>query len=70
MERRKKKKLPDAVAFDPQKNLYDSFLKTYSTNVSGPKIHLPDVALFRSNSLAKANHKFSTELGTRVIFCD
>ena len=59
MERRKKKKLPDAVAFDPQKNLYDSFLKTYSTNVSGPKIDLPDVALFRSNSLAKANHKFS-----------
>lgn len=58
MERKKKKKLPDAVVFDAEKNIYDAFLKTYSTNVSGPKIEIPDLALFKSNSLAKANHKF------------
>lgn len=59
MERKKKKKLPDALVFDPEKNIYDAFLKTYSTSVSGPKIEIPDVALFKSNRLAKANHKFS-----------
>jgi hypothetical protein len=59
MEKRKKKNLPDSIVFDPDKNIYDSFLKTYSTNISGPKIDIPDVALFKANSLAKANHKFS-----------
>ena len=58
MERKKKKNLPDSIVFDPHKNIYDSFLKPYSTNVSGPKIDIPDVALSKANSLAKANHKF------------
>ena len=53
------KKKPDSVVFDPDKNLYDSFLKPYATSVSGPRIDVPEVALFKSNSLAKANHKFS-----------
>ncbi len=56
---KKNKKKPDSVVFDPDRNLYDSFLKPYSTSISGPKIELPEVALFKSNSLAKANHKFS-----------
>jgi hypothetical protein len=56
---KKNKKKPDSIVFDPDKNLYDSFLKPYSTSVSGPIIELPEVALFKSNSLAKANHKFS-----------
>lgn len=58
MERKRKKNLPDSIVFDPHKNIYDSFLKPYSTNVSGPKIDIPDVALSKANSLAKANHKF------------
>ena len=59
MENKVHEKLPDSVAFDPEKNLFDSFIKPYATSVSGPRIELPNVALFRENSLAKTNHKFS-----------
>jgi hypothetical protein len=59
MEKKVSEKLPDSVAFDPERNLFDSFIKPYATSVSGPRIDLPNVALFRENNLAKTNHKFT-----------
>ena len=37
----------------------NSFLSKYPVHVASPKIDVPDIALFKQNSLAKVNHKFS-----------
>lgn len=54
----KRKKIPDSIVFNQETNEYDSFSKKYSVSVSGPKIDVPDVALFKSSALIKANNKF------------
>lgn len=52
------KNKPDQVVFDLQSEKYDSFLKSYPTSISGPKIEVQDLSPFKQSSLSKANHRF------------
>jgi hypothetical protein len=53
-----KRNKPDYVVYDPQTGKYDSFLKSYSTSISGPKIEVQDLSPVKQSSIAKANHRF------------
>jgi len=56
--REKNKKLPDSVVFNQETGKYDSFSKEYPVSLSSPKIEVPDISLFRSGAVTKANKKF------------
>lgn len=52
------KNKPDQVVYNLETEKYDSFLKSYSTSISGPKIEVQDLSPIKQSSLAKANHRF------------
>ena len=53
-----KKSKPDYVAQNTETGKYDSFLKTYQTSISGPKIEVQDLTPFKRSSISKAQHRF------------
>jgi hypothetical protein len=53
-----KKNKPDYVVQNEETGKYDSFLKTYQTSISGPKIEVQDLTPFKRSSISKAHHKF------------
>ncbi len=53
-------KKPDQVVYNEEEQKYDAFLRDHITNVSGPKIDLPDVVSWKSNNIYEANKKFAT----------
>ena len=52
------KSKPDYVVQNLETGQYDSFLKTYQTSISGPKIEIQDLTPFKQSSLSKAHHRF------------
>lgn len=52
------KSKPDYVVQNTETGKYDSFLRTYQTSISGPKIEVQDLTPFKQSSLSKANHRF------------
>lgn len=52
------KSKPDYVVQNAETGKYDSFLKTYQTSISGPKIEVQDLTPFKQASLSKAHHRF------------
>ena len=52
------KSKPDYVVQNIETGKYDSFLKTYQTSISGPKIEVQDLTPFKQSSLSKAHHRF------------
>jgi len=52
------KSKPDYVVQNTETGKYDSFLKTYQTSISGPKIEVQDLTPFKQSSLSKAHHRF------------
>ena len=52
------KSKPDYVVQNVETGKYDSFLKTYQTSISGPKIEVQDLTPFKQASLSKAHHRF------------
>lgn len=53
-----KKSKPDYVVQNTETGKYDSFLKTYQTSISGPKIEVQDLTPFKRSSISKAQHRF------------
>ncbi|MFD0963987.1 DUF2452 domain-containing protein [Pseudofulvibacter geojedonensis] len=53
-----KSKKQDQIVFNEEKQQYDAFLKDYITDISGPKIELPDVVSWKSNNIYTANKYF------------
>jgi len=52
------KNKPDYVVQNVETGKYDSFLKSYQTSISGPKIEVQDLTPFKKSSISKANHRF------------
>jgi hypothetical protein len=52
------KSKPDYVVQNVETGKYDSFLKTYQTSISGPRIEVQDLTPFKQSSLSKAHHRF------------
>lgn len=55
-----KSKKPDQVVYNEEIEKYDAFSKDYITSISGPKIDLPDVVSWKSNSIYVANKHFAS----------
>ena len=53
-----RKSKPDYVVQNVETGRYDSFLRTYQTSISGPKIETQDLTPFKKSSISKANHRF------------
>lgn len=53
-----RKSKPDYVVQNVETGKYDSFLRTYQTSISGPKIETQDLTPFKKSSISKANHRF------------
>ena len=57
MEKNKehKKKRPDLVVYDEDKQRYDAAFRPYATNVGAPQIKLPNNGSWKSSQIYKAN---------------
>ena len=50
-----KKKRPDLVVFDEEKQRYDAAFRPYATSVGAPQIKLPNNGSWKSSQIYKAN---------------
>ena len=53
-------KKPDYVVYNDENQQYDAFSRHHITDVSGPKIELPDVVSWKSNNIYTANKHFAS----------
>ena len=56
-----KKKKPDQVVYNEEKDRYDAALTPYATNLGAPAIITDDVTTWKNTNINKVNHQFKTE---------
>ncbi|TVZ52840.1 DUF2452 domain-containing protein [Dokdonia sp. Hel_I_53] len=56
-----KKKKPDQVVYNEEKEAYDAALTPYATNLGAPAIVTDDVTTWKNTNISKVNHQFKTE---------
>lgn len=56
-----KKKKPDQVVYNEEKERYDAALTPYATNLGAPAIVTDDVTTWKNTNINKVNHEFKTQ---------